>query len=404
MRNSTTAKTKRNHHSQSRTSNTSTPSRKSLLQERRLKDLEAAFMQATEKIINDPLMQVFREKEDTHIFMFERIQEIINEGMREANNKYVNQVIIKMKKLSQFNQNLKNENFELKQVNFSLQKQVDEIEDNMTQSYQEKVTEFSSEVENFQMKFEKVCEEKKQIEKKLRSQTNEIEEIVQNLVEKEREESQAIDTIKRIERENQKLKNKLEKKKSEIGYMEAKMDIFSKEKDDILDQLREREKEFKKRNFESKEIQNDTERKVRALKEEVEILKQNNEEMKSMIQDNTRVEDYKARIKFLEKNESELKDGINDLRHRFEDADFENTQLKQTIQNLKGELNELTMKLSLERKEKHQLQIANIELKDINSELNLNFSNAEEELKSLKQEVRNRIKIFIVLLYKEREL
>lgn len=364
-----------------------TPSRQSALRERRLKDLETAFQEAANLIITDPLMKVFREKEETHIFMFERIQEIINEGMKEANNKYVNQVMIKMNKLSQYNQNLKNENFELKKINFSLQKKIDEIENNVNQSYQEKVVEFSAEMESFQLKFEKVCQEKKLLEDQLKQQSKDIEEIIQSLFDKEKSESQAVTAIKKIEEEREKLKYELEKKKSEVGYMNAKMEILEKEKDDFLEQFRIKEKEVKKVNFESAEVKNEMERKFKALEEEIEILRKNNEEMKEIIKDNTKIEDFKSKIKILENSEKVLKESNQELKHQYDDVEFLSNQLKQTVQNLKGELSEISMKLSLERKEKHQLEISSIELKDKNSELTLLNSNFSEELISLKQEV-----------------
>lgn len=359
----------------------------SSLHEKRLKDLEAAFTRATKIIIEDDLMQVFKEKKETQIFMFERIQEIINEGMREANNKFVNQVMIKMSKLSDFNQDLKNENFELKKVNSDLQRKIDEVEINMNQSYQEKVTEFSTEVETFQANFDQVYKEKKRLEKHLRNQSNEMEGIVQSLMVKERSENKAMETIKRLEEINMEIRNRLEKKKSEVGYMEAKMDIFEKEKEDILGQLRSTQKELQRVKVEFEDNIVQKERKIESLDEEINGLKANNEEIKSLVKDGSKVNDFKSRIKELEQGQKKYRSDAEELKAKLDDSEFVVKQLKQTVQTLKGDLNDMTTKLSLERKEKHKIEIINIETKDMNSELNLTNSNLAEELQTVKQEV-----------------
>jgi uncharacterized pyridoxal phosphate-containing UPF0001 family protein len=54
-------------------------------------------------------MDVFKEKNETRVFMFERMQEIIDEGMREANDKYVKEVVKKMDKMNRYNCKMKDE-------------------------------------------------------------------------------------------------------------------------------------------------------------------------------------------------------------------------------------------------------------------------------------------------------
>ena len=65
-------------------------------------------------------MSIFREKEETRVFMFERMQEIIDEGIREANDKYVKEVVIKMDEMNSYNCKMKREVEYLQRSNVEL--------------------------------------------------------------------------------------------------------------------------------------------------------------------------------------------------------------------------------------------------------------------------------------------
>jgi chromosome segregation ATPase len=374
---------------------TPSPLRYSHLEEKRLKDLESAFMEATEIIINDPLMEVFKQKQETQQFMFERIQEIINEGMREANDKYVKEVIVKLEEMNNYNEGLKREMAKLRKKNFDLQGGSEQLQERLRMEFKIKSKEMMMELKKLKNEGKNFIRENEKNGKRRQELEREVEGLVLALEEKEKQEMVAVSTIKELEKELEALGRRLMEKEKKVQKMEQEMktgaeelDFDRNKKNALLEKVKELEKEVGNAEFVRVELACEFERKIKNQEIEIEGLKKANGDIMEKMKDNTLLESLKKKTKELEESLKKEKTSLNRTRSCLEDSEFHNTQLTKTIENLKGEISEITHKLSEERRSKHSLEIKMIEIKDKNSEYNLHNNNLKDELNNLKQEVK----------------
>ena len=98
---------------------------------------------------SDPLMSVFREKRDTQEFMFSRLQEILTECIKETNNDYTKKLMNKMTTLTNEISSLKSSKRTLENQNVDIKNMQDREKRKFDQIIEEKVKEFSKEIETY---------------------------------------------------------------------------------------------------------------------------------------------------------------------------------------------------------------------------------------------------------------
>jgi len=385
----------RSPHSSTFSIHTPSPLRYSHLEDKRLKELETAFMEATEIIINDPLMAVFKEKQETQQFMFERIQEIINEGMREANDKYIKEVIMKLEEMNNYNESLKREMNKLRNMNSELQGQIGHIQENFNFQFKNKSKELVLEVKELKTELQSVIVESNMVKKRREELEVELTQLMGTIEDKEREEISAISTIKELERDLEELGKKSLEKEKRLNELEKvtkerveEKSLGDNERRNLMDKIKEMEKEMSNNEFVRTEMACEFERKIKALDLEISELKTSNSDLYGKMNDNSILESYKKKLKEMEEMSKKEVNDLTKTKSILEDSEFHNDQLSKTIENLKKEIGEITQKLSEERRAKHTLEIRMIELKDSNSELHLINTNLKDELQSLTQEVK----------------
>lgn len=370
----------------------------SKLEERRLRDLEQAFMEAADIIITDPLMDVFKQKEETQQFMFERIQEIINEGIREANDKYVKEVLIKMEEMNKCNEKLKKENKKITKSNIEFQTKIHDFENNINISVEEKVKALTEDIECYKATINVVQSENMKLEEINKQVNKEVENLKNELSERDKFESITKVTIDQLRSEIKNLKkmgNKRDEELKEAMKEDEEKNKLEKMNEDLVRKIREMEEESEKTEAMNVELVRGLEKELNNHKENYECLSREYEQLEQLINDNTKIGKMREEIKLL--NDTMLRaskelDGMIQIK---EDLEFEKKQLEQTIEELRAEIKEVTQKLSMERKIKQGVESKMIELKDQNSELNMINSDLKDELTTTTQEVR----IFILFIF-----
>jgi hypothetical protein len=94
-------------------------------QQDRLNQLETTFKDSIQVIINDPIMECFRENTESRQFMFDRMKEIISENMTQANDSYVKEMLERMDHMNIFTKSLKDEIISLTNQNQKLAQEID---------------------------------------------------------------------------------------------------------------------------------------------------------------------------------------------------------------------------------------------------------------------------------------
>lgn len=371
------------------------------LEEDRLRNLEQAFQDAASQIINDPLMQIFKEKEETQSFMFERMQEIIDEGIREANDKYVKEVVVKMDEMNRYNYKMKDEVESLRRTNYELQKLYEEAK--TSRNYDSNDSVMVEKNKQLKINHEMITVLRSENEK-LEARIGKMESEIQNKQDSDMDHYHQIEElhnkVNELMIENQSLSEMLDEAKenteetnidpllSKIQNLERKLEVQTNAILGMNDKCKKLEKDKIKLNFEIEENRQEHERKVEELEQHNCILSSTNDEIRKKLQDTSKTVLINPLTKELQDEVQVLKSKVVVSESKLEDCQFFNEQLQQTSETLKNEIKDLTAKLSEERKLKHDLEIEVIEVKDINSELTLNNSNLNEELTSLRTEVR----------------
>lgn len=368
----------------------------SKLEERRLKDLEQAFMEAADIIINDPLMDVFRQKEETQQFMFERIQEIISEGIREANDRYIKEVLMKMEEVNKANDKLKIENKSMAKSREELRNTIEDLQSKFNDGVEERVKSLSEEIECYKSTINVIQEESLKVE----TQNKSLIERLKLLEEKQASESEVEGVLKanmeEMELENEELKRILGMRDAELNKMVEKEKEFESVREmngKLIGKVEEMEAEYKKESEMNSNLVFELQGEIKRLKDGYEMLSGEHEELQNLISGDSQVGKLREEIKFLKISLKQTSSDLDLASQAKDDLDFEKNQLLKTVEELKKEIKDMTQKLSMERKNKQSLENKLIEMKDGNSELNMINSDMKDELTSTSQEVRAFIKI-----------
>ena len=309
--------------------------------------------------------------------MFERMQEIIDEGIREANDKYVKEVVVKMDEMNHYNGQMKAEIDKLQKLNSELR--------------------LGARTENYESVDSVMAEKNKQLQINhemitvLRSENGKLEKKVSTLVTqlKQKQVSES-DLLQQVDSLSQKLSKTETEKPSlksdqseeetsaiELEKLKKRLRIEAQEVQILSDRCKTLEKDKIKLNFTITELKQVHTRRISKLKKKLSKASDRSPSPKQL--DQTIQSDRE-----LEK----LKEELSDVSQRLEESEFLNNQLQQTNTSQKEEICNLSTKLSDERKISQSLEIELIESKDKISSLNLTTTNQAEELTSLRSEVK----------------
>lgn len=336
--------------------------------------LETSFKDSMQIIVNDPIMECFKENKESQLFMFERIKEVITQSLQEAQDEYNKEAMNRLDDMKNFTSALKQEIKQLTLKNKSLKEKL------KIQASQEKCNVSldqakSLQIENAKLEnqFEEVKKELKDSKIKLADSENLLnwkEDVIKNLE----------DTIIKLEKSGNDSRNELHNltiKLTEISNQEEKyrnmyLELKSEMKNTkISDNCQECEK---------------TNSELKKAFREVEQLKKVNAELERIKQ-----HDFRSTLKRKEELEKELKEresSFSQKDQKIEDLEFVVKQLEQTVATFKKELTESTKRVREERKYRHGVEISMIELKDSFSELTLETKTIKDENQKSKQEVR----------------
>ena len=360
----------------------------------RLRMLEVCFQNSIQVIIQDPIMECFRQNTESRQFMFDRMKEIINESMSQANDEYIKEILERMDHMNIFSKSLKDEvinltslnqkmsqEFEtakqrsLEQANLDLEKQKLKVEDLKSKMKKESIEKYEliQNIEQFQQKLALLEGNIKENEELSGTQDNVIDSLKQKIESKEFEVQELID------------KN---------NFLIQKADKFEKqmqEKEIFLDNSKktiEQNYQMLKQSNVDKDIQ------LQDLKSQINLFIQEKELLQSQIQSlkkkNAGLSDNSRFKRVISEQEEQIKSLKKELKKNSssnDDIEFINSQLQKTITNLKSELQELSKKMGEERRTKHQMEIKIIETKDQLSKIFLKNRCLEDDYEKAAQEL-----------------
>ena len=375
-----------------------------------------AFRDAIEQVANDELIKVFSESPDTKEFIFNRIKEIIDDVMHFSNNqviknleseigglkKEISRLQTEIQKVINTNSELQNKlNKESMEHSHSLKKQLKDLTRKIKSIQQEKKDievencELGARIDDLVDEMEKLKEERvKQIKEAVKAEKEQNEEMQNRIVELEKYKYKAElekgDFDKMIKQKEEALKKKereiemaMEGQRELNLTAEAKSDEAKKQKRACQDL----EKKLKKMEYERGETDSNYQRKIKNYGDEIELLNKKVQDLEANIAKKSKDKEYKQHIKLLEKKFKEIKETSQTTAHKLEETEFENGQVKESLNNLKKELLASTESLSIARKEKHQMELSLIESKDKVSELLMQNSGLIEDLGKNQQEM-----------------
>ena len=366
------------------------------MEESRYQKLEQTFKEAIQQIIEDPIMDCFRENKESQGFMFDRMKEIISENMQQANDKYVKEVLTRMEDMNRFSNSLKEEIKHLNEKNSSLQRQHEQMQQNFKTDLDASVKDLTDEIKELNQLMNQYRNEKDKLQADLGKAMDRsvgLEQELRSKEEKIRYLSEELDNadsiIKRL---------KASEKKVE-GFEDLQDQLLSKDKE--IDRLKAKlggwEKHNRKADIEFKELQDEFERRLGKLESEKRNLEMQLSTADVQIKEGEHAEEYKTKMLELETKIKNTKIEMDEKDQKIEENEFTLEQLEQTIKNVKTDLKDMTKKMSEERRCKHEIEIKMIDLKDKYSEVMLkktevldDFEKAVQELNYVKSQLELR--------------
>jgi chromosome segregation ATPase len=365
---------------------------------------------------NDEVFQQFFAVKETAEYGIGHLVEKLNELQKHYNFEIVSSQQKELEELQSKVQNLNGEIEKLTQSNLELQNKLNMESLEHNQNMQERVNELEKRIGLILQEKEDIEIENCELEEKIGRLGEEFEERMGKEKERMREEKERLKGkigdleigINELEKfkfksqlEQENFYGKVEEKCGVIAELEKELERVKMEKQRVLEDGEEKEremeeergkfiqaqKELKKVEYERNELVSSRERKERAHAEEMELLKKKLQEMENNVVKKSKDKEYKEHIRILEQKFQEIRNNSRMSIHRLEEVEFENGQLRETIQNTKQELVVLGEKMSGIRKEKHRMELDLIESKDKMSELLMQNSGLVEDLAKSQQEV-----------------
>ena len=362
-----------------------------------LEQLTSKFNKSLMVLSQDPLMSVFREKAATQEFMFSRLQEILSESIKDSTTEYTKSLIEKVQslnlqvsELTALKNHIEKENIEIKNLHQQERLRHDRF-------LEEKVKEFSQEIESYKSMVAMVESGKVELESQIHSLKNYIKDMVED---HKKSESHAIEALKDKEKIIESLRQEISDKASIIKKTDEVIDDIKRQSENLMAELSRKEAEkqglnqsleeaqsnFDKNQELGRQLIDDLNRELAQKDEQLKAEKIRSSELEELINNDNKLREIIVKMKSLEEELELKKDELDVYCLNLEESEFNNGQLDQSIVNLKQEMTEMSQKLIEQRQKNHQTELQAIQLQDKHSELSLCNSNLAEEVNKLKQE------------------
>lgn len=164
------------------------------------------------------------------------------------------------------------------------------------------------------------------------------------------------------------------------------LDAAKQQVQTLLTEKQSVEKSLKKLAYDSNEKKESLERQISKLTEEVNFLRTSNREQR--VDGAASVElELKESLKHLEAKFKEVRDKFGAKSKAFDELEFEYQQMKNTIANLKVEVQQLSDANGSERKERHKAEMSLFEVKTKLADASVNNRQAEERCRQALSEL-----------------
>ena len=369
------------------------------------KKFEDSLRSVLEIVKNDPLLDCFRENIDTEKFMIDRIEEILKSCMADISLDLKAEVFKKytsaIEKIGFLESSLKQKEKEIENIikgnSTDIQKSLDKqknnsIIDKNAKNYDDSNNQNNNNSNNNYSP--KTIDRYSKISKSTRSLNNNKSQIVKttskyNFGNEEENTKREIDyekktqalkvSIRQYEQEvnqnNLKIKNledEIEQKNKTNQSISEKLGALEQERENLIRKLEETSQNERIR----------LESKLRSKEERISNLEKRLKDFEKSLENSNETD----KIKEINKQKNDLNEKISELQNQLEEKYFSSNQHLRTIEALKKEISSLNSKISEERKERNQLELQSIDIKDKNSNLLLENSDLKEKFSQLEEE------------------
>lgn len=362
-----------------------------------LSKLSSNFGKSLKELSKDPLMSVFREKEATHEFMFQRLQEVLTECIKQSNNDYLQKLMAQMQKLNDKISTLQQKKRKILDENVNLKNQQESEKRRYEELIELKVKSFSDEIESYRDMVNLVEESRKKLEKEVSKLKNELSDIQE---ESKKSESLAVGVIKENTEKIEQLESQIVEKEHQIGslnesieahnskIMELEQMLFEKEAEmmQAQEKLSQMEQDQKQSEELSSQLAAELNTKLEESKNELDQMKDKYNQLEGILNQDDKYKEIMTRMSNLEMEISQKSDELDVYALNLEESEFNKGQLEVTVAELKKEMTEMSQKLIEQRQNNHSNDLLVISLKDKSSELTILNSDLTEEITKLKQE------------------
>ena len=301
----------------------------------------------------DPLMSVFREKPTTQEFMFTRLQEILMDCIKEANNEYSKKLMLKI-------QDQNNDLSQLKQLKRGLDTELLEIK-NLTESdkrryenlIEEKVKDFSSEIEGYKNMVNLVEGRRLELENELSNLKLKLEEQNNSTQDIQKQHTEEISNKnKKIEELQQEISDKMNQFNdlgSRLQQLSQKMKDYDQEsrqkdaeKEQLLAKFAEMEKDYQKNENMGRVLAEELNSKIQACQTELKQERDKYYDLEQLMNSDNKFKNVMDKNKSLEEELDFKKDELDVYVLNLEESEFNASQLEVTVANLKNDLTDMS--------------------------------------------------------------
>lgn len=331
------------------------------LEKRLLQKYESGLRLTIETIMNDSLMECFKESQESKIFMLDRMREIMNSCLADILSNLQQEVYSELKlrtcgleEAAKRLQELTAQRNSLDEENLKLQRELSTL-----------ITKNEEELDTLKCRVHDLEQENNSLSK------------MQSELEKEKLERDSKENIlmRDHKEKNLNLSHKINQLKDQLDKKDSKIHNLNQELSFKISEINQ----LKKCPKESDQLKNTLQK----------INEENQELEKRVLELNSQLETASHhKISTLQKAKSGLTEELSELENQIEEKDFSIEQLQQTIEKLKQDINSLTIRINEERKEKNEIEISSIEVKEKNSDLLLENSSLKENYEELKEKTQ----------------
>ena len=361
--------------------------------------IQNSFRISINDLLRDPLMNCFKENEESHRFMLERIEEILQQSMEMVNDQSVKQYANQVKELQSQNGLLQDrledsekqrKQLEVKFDNFreglSMQSGIDFRKEKLDLNDIEGIRKCLS-MNGKQMQgliddegmFFKEVDELKQLLNKREEEIKEKESLIS-------EQDQELKTFKK---KNQTFQRGI---KSAADHI-AKLIESNKKKEGEIGELKkmlsDKNLEIKRLEYKINKSDQEFDRKSKLLDEEIAMYNNSMKHLDMIFEKQSRTEEEKDKILKLEDQCVKLIRKSQIHQKDLNDSLFVVQQKEKLVGTLKAEILKFSKKLSTERKESNELQKKILKMQDLMAEKRMEYSLTADNYQNIQKEVKN---------------